>query len=476
MTLAAFLLPLFAGWCFLRALLPLSQTGPRWAGVLLEVSLGAGLGAGLASVGYFLLLLLGAGSQGAALVLGFALAGAGAALLYLRRGRIKAEPAVPQRSFRWNWVVVVAAVLAVAILVPALVEVSSIIPYGYWDAWMIWSLRAKYLAGDAESWRTAISPSLRISHPEYPLLLSGFIGMAWRAGGDAPQWTPQAVAFLYGLCALGLVAGAVGWIRSASAAPLAVAVFLTSSSYAFLVTWQYADVPLSLYFAAPLVLLAIASWRERLAGPARLLAGVFVSLAAWTKNEGVPFAAAALFVYLAVEWRRQGRGRALRSWAAVALGSAPVLILAACFRLFLAPPAQAEPFLAQGGEAIVRKLLDGSRYILIGRSVVRTAWEFGQPWAHPVLMLAILAFGLWFARERRLWRAVATGAGSLGLTFLVYCGVYVITPADLAWHLGTSLSRLLAHFWPGVVILAFLALRTVEETAGEDVPPGCATP
>jgi cytochrome c oxidase subunit IV len=58
-----------------------------------------------------------------------------------------------------------------------------------------------------------------------------------------------------------------------------------------------------------------------------------------------------------------------------------------------------------------------------------------------------------------------TTGGTLAAVFLVYCGVYIVTPSDLAWHLGTSLSRLYAQLWPAFLVLVFLALRTAEETA-----------
>ena len=458
-----FVLPLAAGWCLVRALLPLRQAGPRWASLLLEGALGAGLGAGVASAGYFLLLLGGIASGGAALALDLALLAAGAGLLYARRDQGR-QPAAPRpAAFRWNWPLLLALTVTLALLASALIAAASVVPYGEWDAWAIWSLRAKYLAGGSGAWRAAVSPALRASHPDYPLLLSGFVGMVWRIGGDTPQWTPMAASFLYLLCALALVAGAVGWMRGASSALLAVSVCAASSSYVFLAAAQYADLPLSFYYAATLALLAIASWEESLAGPARLLAGLFASLAAWTKNEGIPFAAAALLCFLAVEWRANGPRRAIRGGAMAALGSAPVLVLVACFKLFIAPAA--EPLFAQGGAAIVHRAADGARYVQLGRSLALTLWQFGQPWTHPLALLGILAYALRFTREQRLRPALLTAGGTLAAVFLVYCGVYIVTPDDLAWRLGTSLSRLYAQLWPAFLVLVFLALRTAEETA-----------
>jgi len=52
------------------------------------------------------------------------------------------------------------------------------------------------------------------------------------------------------------------------------------------------------------------------------------------------------------------------------------------------------------------------------------------------------------ARERR---AIGTALLLLGLA---YAGVYVLTPKPLAWHLSSSLHRLLIHVYPLLVLAA----------------------
>jgi len=45
-------------------------------------------------------------------------------------------------------------------------------------------------------------------------------------------------------------------------------------------------------------------------------------------------------------------------------------------------------------------------------------------------------------------------ACTLALLVATYFGVYLTTPIDLDWHLATSLVRLCAQLWPGLVVLA----------------------
>ena len=49
---------------------------------------------------------------------------------------------------------------------------------------------------------------------------------------------------------------------------------------------------------------------------------------------------------------------------------------------------------------------------------------------------------------------------ALRITLLAgfYFLVYLFTPKDLAWHLGTSLERLVTHIFPSFILLFFLLL------------------
>jgi hypothetical protein len=52
-------------------------------------------------------------------------------------------------------------------------------PHGNWDAWAIWNLRARFLIHGGNVAQRAWSPALISSHPEYPLLVSGFVARCW---------------------------------------------------------------------------------------------------------------------------------------------------------------------------------------------------------------------------------------------------------------------------------------------------------
>jgi hypothetical protein len=65
----------------------------------------------------------------------------------------------------------------------------------------------------------------------------------------------------------------------------------------------------------------------------------------------------------------------------------------------------------------------------------------------------------WEARMQPAWLAALPA-----LQFLGYFAVYVLTPHDLVWHMGTALTRLILHLSPAILFLFFCALPAPERT------------
>jgi hypothetical protein len=59
----------------------------------------------------------------------------------------------------------------------------------------------------------------------------------------------------------------------------------------------------------------------------------------------------------------------------------------------------------------------------------------------------------------RMWLLIPIGA-----TAAAEYGTYLLTTADLDWHISTSVSRLVAQLWPSLIWLFFLTLRAPEAT------------
>jgi hypothetical protein len=130
------------GWLLVRVAAP---AGRGWIGRVLEISLGAGVGAGVTSVLYLLLLWAGATGRAAILALEAVTIGL-CGFLVLRRKDEQELAATPR--FAWTWALRIAAVVAVVVFAQGMAESVAANPHGEWDAFSIWNLKAKF-------WRAA---------------------------------------------------------------------------------------------------------------------------------------------------------------------------------------------------------------------------------------------------------------------------------------------------------------------------------
>jgi hypothetical protein len=247
---------------------------------------------------------------------------------------------------------------------------------------------------------------------------------------------------------------------------------------------QYADVPLSFFYLATVVLLSLCDARglgplavadgriapaspyagEGGAEPSRtpllVLAGAAAGLAVWTKNEGWLFLAVVFGVRCWFAWRRQGRGGILEELPPLAMGALPAVAITLWFKTTLVTTGN-DLVQGQGMMATLARLLDFSRYGLVARALVTHGFHLGKALTI-VLPLCLLLLGPAKGRSRGAG-AVPAVAAVLLLTGLGYCFVYLTTPNDLRWHLGTSMERLLMHVFPLAVYLLFLYCATPEE-------------
>lgn len=139
----------------------------------------------------------------------------------------------------------------------------------------------------------------------------------------------------------------------------------------------------------------------------------------------------------------------VRTLMHLALGALPGLLALLLFKMTWAPrvPDRAS-FLRSGGK--IAALLDGERWGLVAHATLsqldpRTGADLWG-WSWPLLALGLLFWGA------RLGRREAPGAvflaAAAAVTCLSYSLAFVLSPYDLAWHLGSALDRLLLHVLP----------------------------
>ncbi|HLH44419.1 MAG TPA: hypothetical protein VKV74_15620 [Bryobacteraceae bacterium] len=440
---------LAAGWFLARALTAGAFLGPRWSSLLVELSLGALFGPGLASILCLMLLRAGVATPASVWAAVAAMLAALAAVWWrLTPAALKPRPEI--KGFPCSWALWICAATALIFFLLDFQAAAGANPYGEWDAMSIWNLRARFLSSGDDLWRRAVSSEFGggmagAAHPAYPLFLSGFVALPWIAAGGFPAAVPIAASLLFALATLALLGASIAARKAPVFGILAWLILLASEVFASQAAAQYSDVLQGLAFLATLVLLEACA-----PGSPRMLiaVGLAAGLSAWIKNEGLPFSLAALAVAL---WRFRLPGAA---W--LAIGAAPGLLSTATLKLFLAQGREAV-FPQTLGEAVA-KIAAAGRWWQAALGFAKAIFEAGAWWSHPVLLAALVAFAFRFAppaaRKQRIWLFIP-----VGITVAAEYGLYLVTEASLDWHISTSVGRLVTQLWPPFIWLFFLLLR-----------------
>jgi hypothetical protein len=364
-------------------------------------------------------------------------------------------------SPRYEWLLAVALCVAATAALVAVGIGMDRAPYGDWDAWGIYNLRARSIYRGGYDWRDSFSDLLHLTHPDYPLLLPLSVVRGWIYMGGESTVAPRLIGGVFMVATTGLVFSAIAALRGSAQACIAGIVLLGNVLLIRHASSQYADVPLMFFFAAAITFLILHDEAVREAGNGALaVAGLAAGLAAWTKNEGMLF----LIVLMAVQFAVVARSRGLRAYAgqlrALAAGLLPVLAILIFFKSTLAPPNDLVTLSA--GQSVWAKLVDSSRYSTIARELLQRAPLRDGSRIGMVYLLAIYGVGVGLGARR------SAGVVQATLTLLLlsagYLAVYLITPNDLQWHISTSMDRLLVQVWPTFVLVYFLLLATPEES------------
>jgi hypothetical protein len=455
--LFSIVISLVIGYGLVALLWPREERGAL--AVLLKVLLAVGVGFGVTSC-VFYLWILASGSAGRGSVIPDAILALLALRALMALHRRREQPAgtagPPSAPGRVQWIFV--GVLCVAALLGVVAFVLNTVgfPNGVWDAWAIWNLHARFLYLGGAHWADGFSPLIPWSHPDYPLLVPASVARAWLYAGSDTVPAPAAIALLFTFGTAALAFAAVSLVRGRSAGALAGVTVLAAPGFFQWGAGQIADIPLSFFILATVALLALHDRGARSRGGLLALAGVCAGLAGWTKNEGLLFIVVLVIVrLLSVLWKRGWRACA-REGALLLAGLLPVVAVIAAFKGSV--QSANEIVAAAAGPGVAEKLTDWSRYTTI---LGKLYHSHVARWAVPPVLFYLLWLGFRPRGARR--PAVAASALILALVFAGYLGVYLLTPHDLAWHLATSLNRLIIHLWPAAMFCVFVAARTPEE-------------
>jgi hypothetical protein len=373
-------------------------------------------------------------------------------------------------------------------------KISFLNPHGQWDAWAIWNLRAKFIARSSIDLKIIFSNLANHtpwSHIDYPLLLPGTIARFWEYLGSQSVQIPILVAFLFTILTAGLIFSSLSILKNKTRGALAALVLITSPFWIY-GTWQYADVPLALYFLATTIILSFIDYFKFTNAKLFILLGLFSSLAIWTKNEGLFFFLALVFLLIAFSFFNKSSSQFRKGLLMFIVSALPVIIVIFLFKFYFAKTGNDIYSLARLND-ITAKLTDFSRYLKISTSfslylkqlfpssllayigliaIVNNQVK-EKKWMFLVLTLGLLYLGylqmflfpfclliLFLIKALRIdmlyQRSFMIISLVLITTYIGYFFTYVITPRDLDWHLSTSLDRLIVQLMPSFIFFIFL--------------------
>jgi hypothetical protein len=260
---------------------------------------------------------------------------------------------------------------------------------------------------------------------------------------------------LFTFCTAGTVFSGLSILRGNTQAFLGGAVLLGTPFFLTMGTSQYADVPLSFFIVASLVLVALEEHVSPKGYGLRALAGTCVGLAVWTKNEGWVFALSLALAQLLMALVRVPGSRNVKGVLFFLTGLAPVAGIDLLFKVTVAPA----NYMFGNQPSVLHRLVTFSNYIPIAKAFWSELFGFGEWRGNLIALLAIYSALVGLYRGRgwgAIWFILSL---SIALTSVGYFSAYVITPADLQWQLSTSLNRLFLQLWPSLVFLIFLIIQ-----------------
>ncbi len=403
--------------------------------LLIKTSLGVGLGLGLSSILYFIVLQVAPGQINMA-ILQIILIIPLAVAMYFKKGM--AIPRIPSLTWaRWGWISLFVISVALSVFVFTRYVIAR--PQGALDAWSIWNRAARFIHRDPENWTATLSPDLPLlRHADYPLLIPLNVAWGWDVVGSETLRVPMMQGFLFTFSAIFLLFSAIAHTKTIGQASLASIVLIAMSGIVPTGTTLIADVPLAYFILASAILMYFFTLVNDY--PLLALSGFMAGLCGWTKNEGLIFIAVSVVALMIAS--PSNFKKALAYYLA---GLFLPLAVIGYFKL-LAPP---NDLMATSDGGLFAKLLDLSRYEMILKSF---ATDILKP---PAIFLFVYFLIMGFSAYHTQRRGFLTLVALLVLQLLGYGFVYIITPYDLSWHLMTSQARLLFQVIPLAVFICF---------------------
>jgi len=344
-------------------------------------------------------------------------------------------------------------ILMFCIFVAGFILINLNLPHGDWDSWAIWNHKARFFYRSLSENRLNIMEDFNyfsFSHADYPLLTPLSIARIWSYGGKEIIFIPSAINFLF-LVAIALILyGAVSHIKNRWNALFSIIALFGCSSFLKQSAIQMADVPISYFLLCSLVLFALHDYEKIQGKQYLIMAGIFVALSAWTKNEGLLFLCSIIFARFILVIFYFGFSKVSREIIWVVVGALPVLLVVTIFKVWYYSPN--DLISANSLPHIAGFLIDPDRYWLILKSFCQESFKLGKGLFFILPILILLFWKTKYDDQKFNLHFILLVIIFILTGFFI---IYLTTLPNLQWHLDTSMRRLLLQILPSALFAVF---------------------
>ncbi|OQY04843.1 MAG: hypothetical protein B6I22_08605 [Desulfobacteraceae bacterium 4572_123] len=242
---------------------------------------------------------------------------------------LKPEFASPHREYFYYFLYVSFIVLSLIAIISFVLRVIND-PHGSWDAWNIYNLGARFIYRGSAKWATGFSNPYSWSLPDHPLLITGGVARIWSYVGIETLMAPVVQAFLFTSATVLLIVFSLSRLQNKYQGLIAGMVLLGTPFFIYNGSSLVADVPVSFYILATVVLYCLIDERPDEKPRLIFICGAMAGFAAWTKDEGLLLIISIFFARFILITLRKGPGVFLKEAAIFSAGLTPVLHCISC--------------------------------------------------------------------------------------------------------------------------------------------------
>jgi hypothetical protein len=314
-------------------------------------------------------------------------------------------------------------------------------PFGGWDAWSCWNLKARFIFLGGENWKNMLDPVLWRSNNQYPFLLPLITAWGWMFYNDATVLVPMFNAIIFSFLTAAFLFAS---LRRSTGLWTSVAAPLVLFSIPFvnkLSISQYSDIVVAFYLLTALSALVQAKSDKHPTWA--VISGMAVGLMSFTKTEGL--VASVIIGALAIVYLRGTKLLPAFLMAAV-ISTLPTIM----FKLMFSPENAAfiNGLTSSGQPTSLIRL----QIILMFLAVEIVSLKWNGLWI-------LLAIGTCLSGRKAFdtirWLVPAA------LFLFVACAVafyFINTYFEITWWLKNSLNRVLYTILPAFVWWIFFSL------------------